>query len=213
MIVQRVSLWFPENVLAVGCICVPFAKPNADYISVEQLVKKLPNFMYQLYFASPESERDLSSPEAIEKFLKGVFRIKGDTPTIWNASNGVLAKMGDPTLSKMWETENVWKFYLRSFQMSGLRGPLTYYKTRELNYKDEVALLGKVKIQCPAMFIGAKRDEALPPGTWENQLWVPHLEMYTVNGGHWCLVENGGHEIGEVIQAWVAKISKLNSKL
>jgi pimeloyl-ACP methyl ester carboxylesterase len=214
MIVQRVALWFPEKVLAVASVCVPFTQPQGTYIPIKQLVKRLPNFAYQIYFASPEAEQDLSSPENIERFLKALYRVNGDGPISWNSDRNLVAGLGNPTLSKLWETQDVWKFYLSSFQRVGsLRGPLTYYKTRELNYNDELGLEGKERIQCPAMFVGAMDDRALPPAMWENQQWVPHLERHAVGGGHWCLVENGGTEVGKVIQKWVTKVSNTSSKL
>jgi soluble epoxide hydrolase/lipid-phosphate phosphatase len=214
MIVQRVALWFPANVIAVGCICVPFARPQTNFIPLDKLVERLPNFTYQIYLSSPEAERQLSSPANIKKFLNGMFRVKGDAPVKWNSGDAILANIGYPPLSKMWETKEIWKFYVRSFQRTGsLGGPLTYYKTRELNFKDELELEGKERIQCPAMFIGATSDQALPPAMWENQQWVPQLERYTVDAGHWCLIEGGGKQAGKIIQNWVSKISKPTSKL
>ena len=213
-IVQRVALWFPEHVIAVGLICVPWIKPQPTFIPLEKVVERFPNFAYQLWFASPDAERELFTPENIEKFLKGMFRIKGDAPVTWNTSNDILKKMGDPSLGRLWENKkDVWSYYLQCFHRPGtLRGPLTYYKTRELNFKEELELKDGGKVTCPTMFIGALRDKALPPSTWLGQNWVPQLERHTVSTGHWCLVEDDGKEITPIIQAWVTKISK-SSKL
>lgn len=214
IIVQRVALRFPEHVIAVGAICVPFMKPQTKFIPLEQMVERFPNFAYQLWFASPESEKELSSPENIEKFLKGIFRIKGDEPVTWNTDKDAMKKMGNPSLGRLWDNKvSVWEYYLDSFQRQGtLRGPLNYYKTRKLNFRDELEFADTAKIQCPALFIGAKQDIALPPSTWESQGWVPQLERHSVSKGHWCLAEDEGEDISQVIQTWVAKISK-SSKL
>jgi pimeloyl-ACP methyl ester carboxylesterase len=180
-------------------------------IPLTEIVRRRPNFAYQLWFASPDSERELSSPQAIEKFLKAMFRIKGDPPVLWNTGKDMMQAIGDPSLGKVWENQRVWEYYLRSFTRTGsLRGPLNYYKTRDLNFRDELELVanGKVKVSCPAMFIGAMEDRALPPSVWKGQEWVPQLEQYTVSQGHWCLVENGGKEIQPIIQKWVTKVSK-----
>ena len=212
LIVQRVTLWYPDHVIAVGLVCVPFAAPLKQYIPLQELVKRQPNFAYQLWFAGPESERVLSSPQAIEKFLKIIFRVKGDEPVPWNTGGNMLAaKVGDLSLGRVWENQDVWGYYLRYFTRTGsMRGPLNYYKTRELNFRDELELLeaGKVKVTCPAMFIGAKQDRALPPSTWKGQDWVPQLEQHTVDQGHWCLVEDGGKQVQPILQKWVSKISK-----
>jgi pimeloyl-ACP methyl ester carboxylesterase len=180
---------------------------------LEAVVKVLPNFAYQFYFASPQSEKELSSPEAIERFLKAIFRVKGDAPVKWNTGKDMLAKMGNPSRGKLWKDNAVWEYYLRTFQKAGsLRGPLNYYKTRELNYKDELDLIDTAQITCPVVFIGALKDVAQPPTTWNRQGWVPQLERHTVRGGHWALVEDEGKEIAPIIQTWVAKVSK-TSKL
>lgn len=211
MIVQRVAMWFPDRVVAVGAICVPFIKCKSTFTSLEKMIERYPNFSYQLFFASPEAEKVLSTPNTIEKFLKGIFRIKGDPRVTWNTSDNILEAIGDPSQGRLWENDGVWEYYLRSFQRKGtLRAPLTYYKTRELNFKDELELVDKAKIQCPAMFIGAMEDRALPPSTWRGQGWVPQLERYVVSTGHWCLVEDEGKEIAPLIQMWVEKVSKVS---
>jgi soluble epoxide hydrolase / lipid-phosphate phosphatase len=208
-----VTLWFPEHVLALGVVCVSPLKPNPTFMPLEAIVKLLPNFAYQIYYASPQAEKDLSSPEAIETFLKGMFRVKGDAPVKWNSPKDALAKMGNPSMGKLWKDKSVWEYYLRTFQKAGsLRGPLNYYKTRELNYKDELDLIDRAQIKCPVVFIGALGDVALPPKTWTGQDWIPQLERHTVSGGHWTLVEDEGKEIAPIIQSWVAKVSK-TSKL
>lgn len=207
------ALWFPEHVFALGVVCVPLIQPSATFIPLELMVKAFPNFAYQLYFATDQSEKDLSGPDAIEKFLKAIFRIKGDRSVKWNTGKDMLAKMGNPSMGKLWEKKAVWEYYLHTFQKAGsLRGPLNYYKTRELNYKDELELVDKAQIKCPVMFIGALGDVALPPTTWIGQDWVPQLEKHTVSRGHWTLVEGEGKEIIPILQTWVAKVSK-TSKL
>jgi soluble epoxide hydrolase / lipid-phosphate phosphatase len=215
MIVQRVALWYPERVLAIGLVCVPFAKPFRTYFPLEKLVQMYPNFAYQLWFAGPDAERELSTPENIEKFLKGIFRVTGDKGGKWNVGTDLLKKMGDPSLGKLWENETVWSYYLKSFVGHGsLAGPLTYYKTRELNHRDELELVQRgAKIECPAMFVGATHDQALPPKTWDSQGWVPQLETHVIDKTHWCLVEDEGKEVTPIIQKWVGEVSQMRANL
>ena len=211
-IVQRVALWYPDHVIAVAALCVPFLRPSPTFVPLEDMVQKFPNFAYQLWFASPESEKVLSTPTNIERFLKSLFRVKGDMSVNWNTGKNPMDAMGDPSLGRLWENKVVWEYYLRSFQSKGsLRGPLTYYKTRGLNYRDELEIVDTGKIQCPALFVGAKEDQALPPQTWERQQWVSQLERDSVSTGHWCLVEDDGKEIAPLIQSWVAKVSKVSN--
>jgi soluble epoxide hydrolase / lipid-phosphate phosphatase len=207
-IVQRLAFWFPKHVLAVGSICVPFTPTSAEFISIEKMVEMLPNFTYQLWFASPDCEQQLSTPDKIERFLNGVYRSKDDKPI------GItkLEELVDPTRDfgrgKIWENDKVFQYYLKCFVQKGsLRGPLTYYKVRGLNYRDELEIVDTAAILCPALFVGAKFDVALPPAIWENQQWVPKLERYSVDCSHWCLVEDQGRQVNPLIERWVAKVS------
>jgi hypothetical protein len=171
---------------ALGVICVALMKPTATFVPLEDMVKAYPNFAYQIYFASHQSEEELSTPSAIERFLKAIFRVKGDGPVKWNTGKDMLTKMGNPLLGKLWENHAVWQYYLHTFQKAGsLRGPLNYYKTRGLNYKDELELIdgdARAQMKCATMFIGALGDVALPPTTWRGQGWVPQLERHGVSG-------------------------------
>ena len=215
VIVQRIALWYPERVLAVGVICVPFLRVQSKFIPVKELVKISPTLTYQMWLTSPDCERTLSNPDMIQKFLKVAFSIRGDTHSNWNSGTNFLETYNEPPVGQLWEQEDpaVWQYYLSCFQKKGsLRGPLTYYKTRDLNYRDELEIVDTARIQCPAMFIGAAKDMACPPHTWGRQEWVSQLERYAVRGGHWCLVENEGKEIAPIIQGWIARVSR-TSKL
>jgi len=208
--VQRVALWFPENVIAVGIVCVPFIRPSPTFVSLQQMVQARPNYTYQLWMASAEAENELSSKDSIERFLKGIYRIKGDEPVPFNNGLDLLKSMGNPNLGKLWESNEVWGYYLQEFTRRGnLSGPLTYYKTRGLNYRDELEIVDTARIRCPALFIGAKLDMAVPPPAWEGQeKWVTQVEKYEIERGHWCLVEDGGKDVNPILLEWVGKVSK-----
>jgi soluble epoxide hydrolase / lipid-phosphate phosphatase len=40
---------------------VPFSPPTKQYIPLEDVVKKVPNYAYQLYFADPESTQEIEA--------------------------------------------------------------------------------------------------------------------------------------------------------
>jgi len=70
----RFALWHPERLLALGMLSVPFTPPTKRYYSLEDVVKKLPNFEYQLYFANPESTKEIEAK--LEQFLRLIFAIE-----------------------------------------------------------------------------------------------------------------------------------------
>lgn len=77
-IVYRAAMWYPNLVSYVFSICTPYWPPSKKYISHEDVVKKLPNFGYQLHLAGPEVERAIKTREQIRAFLNGVYG--GRTP-------------------------------------------------------------------------------------------------------------------------------------
>jgi len=70
----RFALWHPERVLALGMLSVPFTPPTKQYYSLEDVVKKIPNYEYQLYFANPESTKEIEAK--LERFLRLIFVIE-----------------------------------------------------------------------------------------------------------------------------------------
>ena len=46
-------LFHPTRVGAVAGVCTPYTPPWQKYLSLEELVERLPQFSYQLFLASP----------------------------------------------------------------------------------------------------------------------------------------------------------------
>jgi pimeloyl-ACP methyl ester carboxylesterase len=82
-IAGRFALWHPDRLLALGmCVVllfyhslsvllnvifimirlsVPFTPPTKEYLSLQDLVKKVPNLAYQLYFANPKLTEEIEA--------------------------------------------------------------------------------------------------------------------------------------------------------
>lgn len=56
----RFTQFYPDRVKAVASFCTPYAPPSPVYVPLEDIVKALPNFSYQLYLVTPEAEKDLN---------------------------------------------------------------------------------------------------------------------------------------------------------
>lgn len=104
MVVWRMAMYQPELVTHVFSVCTPYAPPQKQYVSTEELVKgPLPQFAYQLHLASPEVEGRIQSKEDIRQFLKGMYGGRGpNKEAIFSAEKGILfdnlPKLGDPPL-------------------------------------------------------------------------------------------------------------------
>jgi soluble epoxide hydrolase / lipid-phosphate phosphatase len=75
--VYRIALWYPNLVTHIFAVCVPYTPPIPKWISLEQLVTRLPNFKYQLQFASGEIEKAIKTRDEIRAFLNGMFGGEG----------------------------------------------------------------------------------------------------------------------------------------
>jgi len=193
-VVYRIALWHPSLISAVISICAPFARPSKDYVPLEQVVKTtLPNFAYQLQLASGVVEEKVQQlgPEGIRMFLNAAYGGKGPNGEVgFGAEKGLLLE-NLPLLrpTPLLEPEEL-DYYAEVYSRNGLRGPLNWYRTRELNFRDEkpLAAVKDFKIRCPVSFVVAKNDRALPPSMSQGmEKSFEDLTVREVDAGHWAL--------------------------
>lgn len=83
--------------------------------------------------------------------------------------------------------------------------PVNWYRTREINYKEELSILDQ-RITAPVLFIQALRDAALPPNLGRGMTkTIPHLTFKQVNTSHWALWEQPA-EVNEMIAWWLEEV-------
>lgn len=221
MIVYRIALWYPHLVTSLFSICTPYVPPSSTYYPLSQLTQTvLPNFTYQLQLASGVVEEEIHTPARIREFLKGMYGGKTvDGKAAFDVRKGVIFEnlegIGE---SKLMDEEEV-DYYTQEYSRNGLRGPLNWYRTRELNYKDELALVEKgeeaLQIRCPSLFVQATMDAALPPAMARGMdRWFvgeEGLRRGEVGAGHWCLWQVSG-ECNRLIGDFVGKQLKRGAR-
>lgn len=154
-IAYRIALLKPKLVKALFSVCVPYDPPKPVYVPLAQLVaKKLPNFGYQMHFASGEIEEVVQGKEMIRGFLNAMYGARalgGDAyvegsekrkgETAFNANGKVkldlLSRMGKSRLL----SDEVMEFYVTEYARHGINGPLNWYRTREENFAKELDLM------------------------------------------------------------------------
>ncbi|KHN99461.1 epoxide hydrolase [Metarhizium album ARSEF 1941] len=212
-LVWRTVLWHPELVKAVFSVCTPFAPPNPVWIPLEDHIAagRLTNFKYQLQLAGPHVERELGSEEKVRHFLNAMFGGRGkDGKTGFSTSEGVLlddlAALGPSPLVSEEELDHyACRYMLQS--APPMRGPLNWYRTRRINYEEELALTKDFKpIETPALFIGATNDSALPPAMAAGMgKWFKDLTRAEVEASHWALTQTPD-DVNSLIGAWLGKV-------
>ena len=213
-IVYRLAQYHPTLVKALFVICTPYNPPKPTYTPLPQLVATaLPNFGYQLHFASGELETECASPQGIRQFLINTFGGKTSNGEFaFSAEKGVdVVKMREmKTPSRILSNEEL-DFYVQEYSRHGLRGPLNWYRTQELNFTDDFKYFfdnGKdvkkeVGVDQECLFVLAKKDQALKP--WMAAKMGERIKKLTrkeVDAGHWCLWEKP-EEVNGMIKEWL----------
>jgi soluble epoxide hydrolase/lipid-phosphate phosphatase len=180
---------------------------------LEQVVKVLPNFTYQLYLRTPEAEKDMN--ENFGKFFRRIFRPVADQkghPLIDPVTNRLAEGREDrPRHEKL--PEKVLDYYVKAYTQQGARGGLNWYKQTHNNYvqcKDLDPIIRK-----PAMMVIAELDKALPPSMAAKMPeYIPGVEIHLVKeSGHWILWERP-EECNAFLKDFLARVDPIsNNKL
>lgn len=212
MLVWRFAQWHPDLIRGVFSICTPYAPVSPVFVDIPELVERLPNFRYQAQLAGPDVEREIGSdPAKLRAMLAGLYGARGPNgEKAFSTGEGVLFgnldKMGKSPLLSDEEVE----FYVEQYARNGIRGPLNWYRTRKINYEEELALLvggQQPKVKPPAMIVTAARDDALPPRMADGmEVFFESLKKAAVDGTHWALWEPCAAETNEHIGNFVEEL-------
>ena len=140
---QRFAYFQPKLVSHIAVISVPFMPLQRQEVTLEDMVKILPNFKYQLSFSDPEKfENRLRERKDVERVFCSFFQPKPLVPTPRgqmariNTVDCVLDAIGDVPKSDM-VTEEELKYYVDYFTQGGFHGPCNWYRTRWYTWNDE----------------------------------------------------------------------------
>jgi pimeloyl-ACP methyl ester carboxylesterase len=213
-IVYRIALYHPQLIRAVFAICTPYNPPVPTYTPLAiQVATKLPNFGYQLVFASGVLEENCNTPLGIRQFLMNMYGARTSKGEFAFSAEGgpILAKQQQITTPSKIISEEELDYYVQEYSRHGLRGPLNWYRTQEDNFVDEYAFFFKngketdkrVKVEQETLFVLAKKDQALKEWMAEKmEQRVPKLTRRSVDAGHWCLWEKP-EEMNGIIGDWL----------
>lgn len=214
-IVYRVAQYYPRLVSHVFSVCTPFFPPSPKFEPLHMLVNmRLPNFRYQEHFASGRIEERLQSKDEIKSFLNGLFGARTkDGKTAFQAEGGVDLDllcsgrlMKTPLLS-----EEELEYYAVEYHRHGLRGPLNWYRNREVNWQDEwngwfedgKKLGDGPRIEQETLFVLATNDKALQPFMAAKMgERISKLTRREVAGGHWVLWQKN-EECNKILKEWM----------
>ncbi|MCJ1247997.1 hypothetical protein MMC30_005212 [Trapelia coarctata] len=208
-IVYRVALWYPELVSFLFSVCTPYWAPTKEeYLTLQDLVKyKLPHFGYQLHLSSGEVEKAIDSNDKIGEFLNGMYGGKGLKGEVgFNPRTGILfdnlPKLAATPLLSGKELD----YYTGEYARHGMHGTLNWYRTRELNYNEELEL-HKTTIEIPTLFILATKDGVLTPElSYGMEKYFSKLTRKEVPASHWALWE-APEQVNGFLKEWLNTVA------
>jgi pimeloyl-ACP methyl ester carboxylesterase len=205
----NMALLHPDRVSAVVALSVPYGG-RSPAPPVETLKRRLGDtFFYMLYFQKPgvaEAELEANVRESLRVFY---YSSSGDAPPGgFFVPQPKTAKLFDtmkaPPGLPAWLTEADLDVYEESFQASGFRGPLNWYRNLDRTWERTAHLAG-AKVLQPALFIAGDRDPVamFSQGAMARMpSLVPRLEKAHIlpDVGHWTQQERPGEVNAEIIR-------------
>ena len=204
----------PERTAGVVGVNTPYLpRPEQQPTSLlRMLVGGVDERMYMLWFqrpgvAEPVLERDVRL--LFEKLMRrGVDPSRALASAMHDGALDLnpfrrlaeLETLGEPLLGEA-ELDR----YVRSFEASGFRGPLSWYRNLDRNWETAPAV-GVEKVQVPCLMICAQWDPALRPELAAGMPeLVPDLEMHTLaRCGHWTPQEQP-EELNRLLVGWLER--------
>ncbi|KAK2051092.1 alpha/beta-hydrolase [Colletotrichum caudatum] len=129
------------------------------------------------------------------------FNLSGDGLAL-DLLDGVTKDMALLTTDKL-------DFYIDNYANNPFNNTLNWYRTSELNWRDELSLLpgdaaSVEKFAQPALYIGGLQDSALPPVLSTGiEVYFDSLARGVANGSHWVMLEKPT-EVNGFIGNWLA---------
>lgn len=216
-IVYRVAHYYPDLISAVFSICTAYAPPTLKYEPLVQFVKtKLPNFAYQIHFASGEIEQHVRSKDEIRQFLNNLYGARTPEGEVaFNATGRVDLEKQRRVVRNIFLDDDELKYYVDEYARHGINGPLNWYRTREENYihewihffdegrKSQEDVIKDLTIKQELLFVLATKDQALKPIMAAKMgERIPNLTRGEVVAGHWALWQKP-EECNKLIGDWL----------
>ncbi|KAG2204320.1 hypothetical protein INT47_009362 [Mucor saturninus] len=206
----RFGQFYPDRVKALASFCTPYLPVAQEEVTLEQIVKVLPNFKYQLYLAGPDAEKDMN--DNFPKFFNRIFRPIADMEHLIDPELGTLAegRSDRPRSDKV--PQKVMDYYVEAYTKQGARGGLNWYRQTHNNFV-QCKNLDPI-IKKPSMLVLAEGDRALPPSMAKTTpQFIPGVEVHLVeDSGHWILWEQP-EKCNAYLKDFLARVDPINHKL
>ncbi|KAF8914248.1 Alpha/Beta hydrolase protein [Gymnopilus junonius] len=190
--VGRFALWYPDRLLALIMMSVPYTPPSRVFIPITEVARLAPNLGYQVYFANPKSGLEILAN--LRKFLRIIFSVSDSDLDFASLEE-------NPCLLNDKEFE-----YYHSEHQNGMFGPLNYYRTSKFRHEEEqdFGLGSNLRPDLPFLFMwGTKDPTGTPAVIAKSKKFIVRYQDIALEGrGHWLMIE-AKDEVTELIANWL----------
>ena len=219
LIVQRCAQYHPSLVSHIFTLSTPYFPILPTFEPLSLLVKRFPNWNYMVQFASGELEPAIQSKTEIRNFLNSClgFPSGPNGEVAFTPTGGAVVENFPKTQPTTLFTAREMEFYASEFARHGIRGPFTWYRTREHNFADEyeyfLAPRGTEKqlredpgIQQDVLHILTRRDRVFDAETCRTtEPGFKKLIKKEIDADHWALWEKP-QEINDILTEWLREV-------
>lgn len=198
-VVWGLTLLHPNRVKKIINLSVPYLE-RGDRPWIEFLAEFLGRDNYMVHFNQKPGVADAIFNENTGQFLRNLFRknIPVSEPQPGMSLINLARQeelVGDPIMSE----ENL-EVFISSFETSGFTPSLNWYRNLDRNWH----LLKTVDpiIKQPALMIYGDNDSVLQFDRLSD--YVPHVDVVTLDCGHW-IQEEKSDEVNKVVLEWLRK--------
>lgn len=96
-------------------------------------------------------------------------------------------------------------YYVSEYSRHGMHGTLNWYRTREVNWREDQGLKTSM-IDVPVLFVQANKDNVLLPSLSKGmEKDIPKLSRADLNAGHWALWQ-AKDEVNDILRKWLQDV-------
>ncbi len=197
MVVWGLALLHPKRVKRLINLSLPYQE-RGEQPWLEFMEQVLGEDYYFVHFNRQPGVADAILEENTSRFLQNLYRKNQPLPApgmeMINLARAE-APQGDPLMS-----DSELAVFVSAFEASGFTGSINWYRNLDRNWH----ILAEVNpiIQQPALMIYGDRD--LIPKSERLKHFVPHVDVVSLDCGHWIQQEMPG-ETNQAILDWLAQ--------
>ncbi|KAF8609743.1 alpha/beta-hydrolase [Ceratobasidium sp. AG-I] len=208
----RFSQFKPDLVKGIVNLCIPPIAASQEFIPLEKLAAFLPNFQYQLFFASDEAAALIDAN--VEKFIHLMYASgrqgASDEVSTFEKAGVIESHLEGDTesfTSELLSKEEFDTIITEIKKGAGFKAMLNYYKTREINHPLDKELPQEYSPNLPKLLVIPVADPAIPLSMSANvEKDFKGIEVVKLEGlcGHWVQLEKPA-EVEKIVGEWVEK--------